>query len=101
MAQHHAEQENMKEYDYEHIAFLPGLGTPGQILRQREGILMGDPLSPGMTIGATAWMENEWMQTMEGDCRKYFRIKRFMDDICRSSIVSMHATVVAYGPWWR
>ena len=35
-----------------------------------------------MTIGATAWMENEWMQTMEGDCRKYFRIKRFMDDIC-------------------
>jgi hypothetical protein len=54
----------------------------GRILRQREGIPMGDPLSPGMTIGACAWMEHEWMQTIAQEDRQYFRMKRFMDDIC-------------------
>ena len=29
------------------------------ILWQAEGIPMGDPLSPGMTIGTCAWMERE------------------------------------------
>jgi hypothetical protein len=36
----------------------------GQLMRQVGGIPMGDPLSPGMTIGACAWMEKEWMQTL-------------------------------------
>ena len=31
----------------------------GQLLKQAKGIPMGDPLSPGMTIGACAWMEHE------------------------------------------
>ena len=53
----------------------------GRILRQTKGIPMGDPLSPGMTIGTCAWMEQEWLNTVaEGD-RKYFRMRRFMDDI--------------------
>ena len=54
----------------------------GQILRQVGGIPMGDPLSPGMTIGTCAWMEREWLQTIASEDRKYFRAKRFMDDIC-------------------
>ena len=54
----------------------------GRILRQREGIPMGDPLSPGMTIGTCAWMENEWMQTIDRESKQYFMIRRIMDDIC-------------------
>ena len=42
---------------------------------------MGDPLSPGMTIGACAWMENEWMETISEEDKQFFRAKRFMDDI--------------------
>ena len=53
----------------------------GAILRQAHGIPMGDPLSPGMTIGTCAWMEQEWLQTVAMADRKYFRMKRFMDDI--------------------
>ena len=53
----------------------------GTIRRQMEGIPMGDPLSPGMTIGTCAWMEDEWMQTIADSDKQYFRIKRFMDDI--------------------
>ena len=41
---------------------------------------MGDPLSPGMTIGACAWMEGKWLRTMQ-EHKKQFRAKRFMDDI--------------------
>ena len=44
----------------------------GNILRQVGGIPMGDPLSPGMTIGACAWMESEWLQTIAKEDRKYF-----------------------------
>ena len=51
------------------------------ILRQIEGIPMGDPLSPGMTIGTCAWMEREWLETIDQRDRKYFKAKRFMDDI--------------------
>ena len=42
---------------------------------------MGDPLSPGMTIGACAWMEDSWLQTIAKDDRAFFKMKRFMDDI--------------------
>ena len=53
----------------------------GTIRRQMEGIPMGDPLSPGMTIGTCAWMEDEWMQTIDEETKKYFRMKRYMDDV--------------------
>ena len=53
----------------------------GQILRQVKGIPMGEPQSPGMTIATCAWMEKEWLETIEKKDRKYFRAKRFMDDI--------------------
>jgi hypothetical protein len=36
----------------------------GTLLRQVGGIPMGDPLSPGMTIGACGWMEKEWMANL-------------------------------------
>ena len=63
----------------------------GQILRQTGGIPMGDPLSPGMTIGSCAWMEQEWLKTIDASDRKFFRAKRFMDDI---------AIVYASTPRW-
>ena len=56
---------------------MPG----GQIMRQSAGIPMGDPLSPGMTIGACAWMESRWLNTVKAEDRKHFKAKRFMDDI--------------------
>ena len=49
-------------------------------MRQTKGIPMGDPLSPGMTIGACAWMEGKWLETMQ-EHKDKFRAKRFMDDI--------------------
>ena len=53
----------------------------GKILRQMEGIPMGDPLSPGMTIRTCAWMEQHWLQAIGAEDKHYFRAKRFMDDI--------------------
>ena len=53
----------------------------GQILRQVKGIPMGDPLSPGMTVGTCAWMESEWLSTVAEKDKQYFKMKRFMDDI--------------------
>ena len=51
------------------------------LLRQAQGIPMGDPLSPGMTIAACAWMEHEWMQSIHGTDKRCFKAKRYMDDI--------------------
>lgn len=53
----------------------------GRLRRQREGIPMGDPLSPGMTIATCAWMEKEWMQQLDARDKQRFVAKRFMDDI--------------------
>jgi hypothetical protein len=53
----------------------------GRIYKQLHGIPMGDPLSPGMTIGTCAWMENEWMQSLKEEDKMRFRAKRFMDDV--------------------
>ena len=53
----------------------------GRILKQLLGIPMGDPISPGMTVGGCAWMENEWMQTLTSENKQMFRARRFMDDI--------------------
>ena len=54
----------------------------GTIMRhQASGIPMGDPLSPGMTIGACAWMEKEWLDGLHFSVRRNFKMRRFMDDI--------------------
>ena len=42
---------------------------------------MGDPLSPGMTIGACAWMEEEWQHQLSDDTQRRFCARRYMDDI--------------------
>ena len=53
----------------------------GRIWRQKQGIPMGDPLSPGMAIGTCAWMEEGWMQTLTREDKQRFQARRFMDDI--------------------
>ena len=42
---------------------------------------MGDPLSPGMTIGTTAWMEKLMMESIDTESKKFFAARRFMDDV--------------------
>ena len=53
----------------------------GALWRQRLGIPMGDPHSPGITNTTCAWMEDEWLQTVGPEARQLFRAVRFMDDI--------------------
>ena len=53
----------------------------GNLLHQREGIPMGDPLSPGMTVATCSWMEKEWMQSIAPSDKQRFCAVRFMDDI--------------------
>ena len=53
----------------------------GRLHHQETGIPMGDPISPGMTIGTCAWMEKEWMQTIDPRDKRRFCAARFMDDI--------------------
>ena len=53
----------------------------GTIRHQTQGIPMGDPLSPGMTIMACAWMEREWMSNLKATDRLFFKGARYMDDI--------------------
>ena len=53
----------------------------GSIRKQVEGIPMGDPLSPACAVGTCAWMEMEWMQTLDPQTKERFAAKRFMDDI--------------------
>ena len=53
----------------------------GELKKQREGIPMGDPISPAMAIAACAWMEHEWMESLTLADKGRFRAKRFMDDI--------------------
>ena len=42
---------------------------------------MGSALSPPLAIGTLAWMEQEWMHTLEDDVKARFRMKRYMDDV--------------------
>ena len=53
----------------------------GRLLRQTQGIPMGDPVSPAMMLSACAWMENEWSEALAPADKQFFRAKRFMDDI--------------------
>ena len=52
-----------------------------QLWRQVKGIPMGDPHSPGMTVGTCGWMENEWMQKLDANTKENFIAKRYMHDI--------------------
>ena len=56
-------------------------GLDGMLWQQKLGIPMGDPHSPGMTIGACAWMEQEWISSLSTEVRSSFRAARYMDDI--------------------
>ena len=53
----------------------------GRLLKQARGIPMGSALSPPLAIGTLAWMEQEWMHTLEDDVKARFRMKRYMDDV--------------------
>ena len=53
----------------------------GNILKQSKGVPMGGPISPGMTIGACAWMEMEWLNSVAQEDKKFFKAARYMDDI--------------------
>ena len=53
----------------------------GDLLLQKQGIPMGDPVSPGMTIVACAWMERMWLTGLSPSVRGKLMAKRFMDDI--------------------
>ena len=53
----------------------------GTLMRQTRGIPMGDPNSPGMTIITCAWMEKQWMMTLDSDTKNRFIARRYMDDI--------------------
>ena len=57
------------------------VGLDGQLMKQVKGIPMGDPHSPGMTIGACAWMEQEWLHTMDASLADKFLARRYMDDV--------------------
>jgi hypothetical protein len=69
---------DVMEFALEHaIVQMPD----GSLRRQRQGIPMGDPISPGATVITCAWMENEWLQTVETRDKTCFAARRFMDDI--------------------
>ena len=53
----------------------------GSLRRQKEGIPMGDSLSPAMTIITCAWMEDEWLQSLSDADKARFTARRFMDDV--------------------
>ena len=48
----------------------------GKFHKQVQGIPMGDPLSPGMTIGTTTWMEKLMMDSIDYESKKFFTLSR-------------------------
>ena len=52
-----------------------------QLWRQCGGIPMGDPHSPGMCIGACAWMEHEWLECLDNSVKTHISARRYMDDV--------------------
>ena len=42
---------------------------------------MGDPVSPGLTIGTCAYMEDNFMRNIEEDTKQFFKAKRYLDDV--------------------
>lgn len=53
----------------------------GQLWRQRDGIPMGDPHSPGMAIGTCAYMERKFISELDAHTRSHLVATRYMDDI--------------------
>ena len=53
----------------------------GQLWRQKDGIPMGDPHSPGFCIGTCAWMEEEWKKNLDSRTQENFCSTRYMDDV--------------------
>ena len=53
----------------------------GKLKRQTQGIPMGDNISPGETVIACAWMEKEYMKTLQDEDKKHFKAGRYMDDV--------------------
>jgi hypothetical protein len=51
------------------------------VLRQTLGIPMGNALSPGICILTCAWMEKEWMASIDKETLERVRGARYMDDI--------------------
>ena len=60
----------------------------GSLYKQVRGIPMGDPHSPGMAIGACAFMERKWLQTLPPEFKKSMLAKRYMDLMIYSCIFS-------------
>ena len=48
---------------------------------RRHAHSAGASNSPGMCIGACAWMEMEWMKGLDTETKKRFRAIRYMDDV--------------------
>jgi len=57
------------------------ISLDGKLKRQLKGIPMGDPHSPGMCIGACAWMEKEWIESIQDRDKEFFNFRRYMDDV--------------------
>ena len=53
----------------------------GKLLRQKQGIPMGDSLSPAFAIGTCAWFEEKWLQTIPAQDRWRIEGVRYMDDV--------------------
>ena len=77
------------EFDLENCFVLT---TDGRLLKQTGGVPMGSALSPALAVGTLAWMEQEWMASLEPDAKTRFRMGRYMDDVL---------TVVAHSDEWR
>ena len=50
----------------------------GKILKQKLGIPMGDPLSPGLT---SAWMEKEWKTSLDEQTKQRFKAARYIEKL--------------------
>ena len=53
----------------------------GKLLRQKQGIPMGDSLSPAFAIGTCAWFEEKWLQSIPKQDRWRVEGVRYMDDV--------------------
>ena len=63
----------------------------GSLRRQKFGIPRGDSLSPARAVITCAWMEDEWLQTLDDRDKACFTARRFMDDILM---------IYAKPAWW-
>ena len=81
---------DVMEFDLDNAIVAMG---EGELLRQTVGIPMGSPTSPGMTIGACAWMEDDWMQGLSSEDKLFFRAAR----TCSQRLHIRISTSLAHG----